>query len=126
MTIGLVVLNAKIRAESFRVLLVELMVISEGNPGIDLRVVVIPVLAVEGEGADVRSVMQLDSVALNVLVFGIPLFRNVCLHELSFLRDGIYKVPVKVYTLPNTNTYSVFRLCLSLCFSSVFFFSWLL
>ena len=45
----------------------------------------------------------------------IPSFRNVCLHELSFLRDSIYKLPVKVYTLPNTNTYSVFRL-----------FSWLL
>ena len=28
----------------------------------------------------------------------IPSFRNVCLHELSFLRDGIYKLPVKVYT----------------------------
>ena len=42
-------------------------------------------------------------------------FRNVCLHELSFLQEGIYKLPVKVYTLPNTNTYSVFRL-----------FSWLL
>ena len=43
----------------------------------------------------------------------IPSFRNVCLHELSFLRDGIYKLPVKAYTLPNTNrpTYSVFRLC---------------
>ena len=35
----------------------------------------------------------------------IPSFHNVCLHGLSFLRDGIYKLPVKVYTLPNTNTY---------------------
>ena len=34
-TIGLVVLNAKIRADSFRVLSIGLMVISEGNPGID-------------------------------------------------------------------------------------------
>ena len=55
-------------------LLIKLTVISEGNPCIDYirralqRAVVIPVLAVEGEGADVRSVMQLGSDALNVLV----------------------------------------------------------
>ena len=56
-----------------------------------------------------------DNNKIAKFVYVIPSFGNVCLHELSFLRDGIDKLPVKVYTLPNTNTYSVFRL-----------FSWLL
>ena len=39
MTIGFVDLNAKIKAELFRVLLIELMVLSGGNPGIGYRLV---------------------------------------------------------------------------------------
>ena len=39
-----------------------------------------------------------DNNKIAKLVYVIPSFGNVCLHELSFLRDGIYKLPVKVYS----------------------------